>query len=168
MAEIRIEDERSEQELDKEAVQNEGTAAPEQESGEVSDGGNVCEQAQESAPESEGEAKEEGSGETGPQPEETPEEVCDEAEAARQEAGEEQTDAAEEAGDDAAQDAQPAGEAKEGGLKGFFRRKDKKDKRDLQIEELTDRVRRQMAELTTSASGRKKKSPPCMKSGPRA
>jgi len=147
MAEIRIEDERSEQELDKEAVQNEGTAAPEQESGEVSDGGNVCEQAQESAPESEGEAKEEGSGETGPQPEETPEEVCDEAEAARQEAGEEQTDAAEEAGDDAAQDAQPAGEAKEGGLKGFFHRKDKKDKRDLQIEELTDRVRRQMAEF---------------------
>lgn len=31
--------------------------------------------------------------------------------------------------------------------KGFFHRKDKKDKKDLQIEELTDRVKRQMAEF---------------------
>ena len=33
------------------------------------------------------------------------------------------------------------------GIKGFFRKKDKKDKREQQIEELTDRVRRQMAEF---------------------
>lgn len=31
--------------------------------------------------------------------------------------------------------------------KGFFRKKDKKDKKDVQIEELTDRVMRQMAEF---------------------
>ena len=37
--------------------------------------------------------------------------------------------------------------AGDGGIRGFFKKKDKKDKKDLQIEELTDRVRRQMAEF---------------------
>ena len=38
-------------------------------------------------------------------------------------------------------------EQKEGGIKGLFRKKDKKDKKDQLIEELTDRVKRQMAEF---------------------
>lgn len=53
-------------------------------------------------------------------------------------------------GEDEAQEAAgtAAGEEKaEGGIKGFFKKKDKKDRKDQQIEELTDRVRRQMAEF---------------------
>ena len=41
------------------------------------------------------------------------------------------------------EDGQPEG----GEQQGLFRRRDKKDKKDQQIEELTDRVRRQMAEF---------------------
>lgn len=41
-----------------------------------------------------------------------------------------------------------AGESEESGdKKGFFKKKDKKDKKDLQIEELTDKYRRTMAEF---------------------
>lgn len=39
------------------------------------------------------------------------------------------------------------GDAEKAEKKGFFKKKDKKDKKDLQIEELTDRVKRQMAEF---------------------
>jgi molecular chaperone GrpE len=53
--------------------------------------------------------------------------------------------------DDAAETSaaeEDAGDAQDAGKKGFFSKlKDKKDKKDVQIEELTDRVRRQMAEF---------------------
>lgn len=39
------------------------------------------------------------------------------------------------------------GDADKAEKKGFFKKKDKKDKKDIQIEELTDRVKRQMAEF---------------------
>lgn len=39
------------------------------------------------------------------------------------------------------------GDADKAEKKGFFKKKEKKDKKDIQIEELTDRVKRQMAEF---------------------
>ncbi len=84
--------------------------------------------------------------ETGEMPEETPE-AADET--AEEEAGEPD----EEAGDEPVEEEngtelETAGEPEETGssrIKGLFKKK--KDKKDQQIEELTDRVRRQMAEF---------------------
>ena len=82
------------------------------------------------------------------------EEAKRQAEAAAEEAAEEETaDGETEEAD--AQDAEEAGEDTEAAAedgqekKGLFgkKKKDKKDKKDIQIEELTDRVKRQMAEF---------------------
>lgn len=82
------------------------------------------------------------------------EEAKRQAEAAAEEAAEEETaDVETEEAD--AQDAEEAGEDTEAAAedgqekKGLFgkKKKDKKDKKDIQIEELTDRVKRQMAEF---------------------
>lgn len=71
--------------------------------------------------------------------------VNTEAETTEEETTEEVT--AEEAveGDTEADAEEDADEEKSSG--GFFKKKDKKDKKDAQIEELTDKVRRQMAEF---------------------
>ena len=71
--------------------------------------------------------------ETLEQAEETAEEEAPEVEVVEEEAAE-----AEDPGD---------GDAEKAEKKGFFKKKDKKDKKDIQIEELTDRVKRQMAEF---------------------
>lgn len=70
--------------------------------------------------------------------EEAPEEEKEQAEA----------DEKAETGEDASAEKEKAENGKPGGeKKGFFGRNKKKDKRDIQIEELTDRVKRQMAEF---------------------
>lgn len=74
--------------------------------------------------------------ETLEQTEEVAEEATTEEEVPEVEAVEE--DEAEAPGD---------GEAEKAEKKSFFKKKEKKDKRDTQIEELTDRVKRQMAEF---------------------
>lgn len=70
--------------------------------------------------------------------EEAPEEKKEDAEA------EEQTEAEEDA---SAEKEKTENGRNDGEKKGFFGRNRKKDKRDIQIEELTDRVKRQMAEF---------------------
>ena len=83
------------------------------------------------------------------------EEAKRQAEAAAEEAAEEETAEAAEAEEADAQDAEEPEEDAEAAAedgqekKGLFgkKKKDKKDKKDIQIEELTDRVKRQMAEF---------------------
>lgn len=80
------------------------------------------------------------------------EEAKRQAEAAAEEAAEEETaEAAETDAQDAEEPEEDAEAAAEDGQekKGLFgkKKKDKKDKKDIQIEELTDRVKRQMAEF---------------------
>ena len=78
--------------------------------------------------------------ETGREPEEASE--------GSEQAGEEEAETPEAAGDGEAGEEKAGQEEKEPGKKGFFgRKKEKKDPRDTQIEELTDRLRRNMAEF---------------------
>ena len=78
--------------------------------------------------------------ETGREPEEVSE--------GSEQAGEEEAETPEAAGDGEAGEEKAGQEEKEPGKKGFFgRKKEKKDPRDTQIEELTDRLRRNMAEF---------------------
>ena len=72
--------------------------------------------------------------------------ACEEAAAQETEetAGETADEAAQE--EEAGQEPEEEGEQPEA-KKGFFSRRNKKDKKDIQIEELTDRVKRQMAEF---------------------
>ncbi len=91
--------------------------------------------------------------------EEAPEDIKTEAEADETETEEAETEAQKaeeadakvsdaEAGADAPADNEKAESGKGSGeKKGFFGRNKKKDKKDIQIEELTDRVKRQMAEF---------------------
>ena len=79
----------------------------------------------------------------GTEPGQEPEE---ETEADAESSAEEETEAEEEEPADEAESGDK--EARETGKKGFFsRKKDKKDKKDTRIDELTDRVKRQMAEF---------------------
>ena len=50
--------------------------------------------------------------------------------------------------------AEDAAETEAEDKKGFFKKKDKKDKKDLQIEELTDKYRRTMAEFDNFRKGK--------------
>ena len=51
--------------------------------------------------------------------------------------------------------------------KGFFgKKKEKKDPKDAKIEELTDRLQRNMPSSITTERGQKKKNLPCLKSAP--
>ncbi len=76
-----------------------------------------------------------------------PDETMEEAVEETMEAQEEETvaEAAEETVETAETEAEASEDAKEG--KGFFKKKEKKDKRDEQIAELNDKVLRQMAEF---------------------
>ena len=76
------------------------------------------------------------------------EEAKRQAEAAAEEAAEEETAEAAEDAEEPEEDAEAAAEDGQE-KKGLFgkKKKDKKDKKDIQIEELTDRVKRQMAEF---------------------
>lgn len=78
------------------------------------------------------------------------EEVDQELEAQAEEVAEEMTESTEETASEVeAEEVEAPGDsdAEKADKKGFFKKKDKKDKKDLQIEELTDRVKRQMAEF---------------------
>jgi len=78
------------------------------------------------------------------------EEVDQELEAQAEEVAEEMTESAEETVSEVeAEEVEAPGdsEAEKTEKKGFFKKKDKKDPRDTQIEELSDRVKRQMAEF---------------------
>lgn len=78
------------------------------------------------------------------------EEVDQELEAQVEEVAEEMTESAEETVSEVeAEEVEAPGdsEAEKTEKKGFFKKKDKKDPRDTQIEELSDRVKRQMAEF---------------------
>ena len=85
--------------------------------------------------------------------EETTEQTAEETVQAEETDAVKETDAAEAdetaeevSGEEDSQETEENGETSQ--KKGFFgKRKDKKDKKDIQIEELTDRVRRQMAEF---------------------
>lgn len=79
------------------------------------------------------------------------EEIVEDTEAAAEETSEEEmVETAEECeteekADDTTEEESETSEEKDGGKKGFFKKK--KDKKDEQIEELTDQVKRQMAEF---------------------
>lgn len=78
------------------------------------------------------------------------EDVDQELETQAEETAEETTESTEETAFEAEveeADASGDGEAEKADKKGFFKKKEKKDKKDLQIEELTDKVKRQMAEF---------------------
>ncbi|MBQ4564050.1 MAG: nucleotide exchange factor GrpE [Lachnospiraceae bacterium] len=78
------------------------------------------------------------------------EEVDQELEAQAEEVAEEMTESTEETASEVEAeevDAPGDSDAEKADKKSFFKKKDKKDKKDLQIEELTDRVKRQMAEF---------------------
>ena len=143
MAEIRIEDENTQRGLSGQEERSEEALEQEMTHGEENAGTPEAED-QENDPRDgqEGTCEEEN----GAEPEAAAEEAectCEEESACEAgETGEETGKKTEESGS-----AQSSGEEKPGGLKGFFRKKDKKDKKDQMIEELTDRVRRQMAEF---------------------
>ncbi|MDI9240958.1 nucleotide exchange factor GrpE [Fusibacillus kribbianus] len=67
-------------------------------------------------------------------------------EAGKEDAGSGETQAGEENSQPEEEAVQPE-TAKETEKKGFFKKKDKKDKKDLQIEDLTDKLKRSMAEF---------------------
>lgn len=78
------------------------------------------------------------------------EEVDQELEARAEEIAEEAVESTEETASEVEAeevDAPGDSDAEKTDKKGFFKKKEKKDKKDLQIEELTDRVKRQMAEF---------------------
>ena len=141
MAKINIED--AEDLREETAAQTEEPA----EEPEEGSAGESTDQAAEGSGEEAAEVDEETAGEGSEEEagEEAEEECCDEP-------GEETGDSTDAAEDKTADPEDGTGRHSDntdapGGLKGFFKNKKKKDKRDQQIEELTDRVRRQMAEF---------------------
>ena len=133
MAQINIEDAREEKEIREQECAQETDSIP------GADEAAAGEQVQENSPEEQKEAAQADTAETPAEAEEEAEAVTEEEAAKEGEEACTQEDACTKADADAGQ--------KEGGIKGFFRKKDKKDKKDQLIEELTDRVKRQMAEF---------------------
>lgn len=80
-------------------------------------------------------------------PEETPQEEEVSQEAAKEAEGTEETEEPRESEEPDPEDASEQAEDEQKEKGGFFRKKEKKDKRDEQIAELNDRVKRQMAEF---------------------
>ena len=86
-------------------------------------------------------------------------------EAGNTEAAAETGETAEDVPEGAEEDTEQAPAAEKEEKKGFFKKK--KDPRDEKIEDLTDRVKRQMAEFENFRKRTDKESPPCMRWEPR-